>query len=156
MKKYFFRDTRGQGLVELALVLPVLILLLMGIMDMGRLFGGYLELQHVAREGARYASTNYKSDLDSESITDVGNDDSWVSGTFTSWVNDHLTLLDETDLTIELITEPYNTQSSKNDPDDQESVEVRFQYPMEIITPVVGSLVGSPVNLKARMVMRIE
>jgi len=49
---------RGQALVELALLLPVLIMLAMGTLDVGRVFQGYLDLANAAREGAAYASLN--------------------------------------------------------------------------------------------------
>jgi Flp pilus assembly protein TadG len=45
---------RGQGLVEFALVLPVLLLTLLGIVDFGRLFAVYSNLFNSSREGVRY------------------------------------------------------------------------------------------------------
>ena len=50
------RSERGQGLVELALVLPLLILLLAGTVDLGRAFFSYIEITNAAREGARAGS----------------------------------------------------------------------------------------------------
>lgn len=46
---------KGQSLVELALTLPVLVLILVGVLDLGRLYMGYVALTNAAREGARYA-----------------------------------------------------------------------------------------------------
>lgn len=51
------REERGQAVVEMALVLPVLVLLVVGILEFGRLFGAYLTVAHAAREGARLAVT---------------------------------------------------------------------------------------------------
>jgi hypothetical protein len=48
---------RGQGLLEFALILPVLLLLFFVIIESGRVFFAYVMLQHAAREGARYAVT---------------------------------------------------------------------------------------------------
>jgi hypothetical protein len=48
------RSERGQSLVELALVLPLLILLLSGMVDLGRAFYGYISITNGAREGARH------------------------------------------------------------------------------------------------------
>lgn len=45
----------GQALVEFALVLPMLILLLMGMFDLGRGVYAYNVVASAAREGARYA-----------------------------------------------------------------------------------------------------
>jgi Flp pilus assembly protein TadG len=48
------RGQKGQNLVEFALILPVLLLLLMGIIDFGYVFIAYTGLFNAAREGARY------------------------------------------------------------------------------------------------------
>ncbi|MEO6579019.1 MAG: TadE/TadG family type IV pilus assembly protein [Candidatus Limnocylindria bacterium] len=48
----------GQSLVELALVLPLLIVLLLGAIDFGRVFFGWVAMQNAARVGANYASTH--------------------------------------------------------------------------------------------------
>ena len=50
------RRRLGQSLVELALVLPLLVLLLMGVVDMGRAFHSYIVITNASREGARRAS----------------------------------------------------------------------------------------------------
>lgn len=50
--------TRGQSLVEFALALPVLLLILIGITDLGRAFGAYIVMTNAAREGAYYGSLN--------------------------------------------------------------------------------------------------
>ena len=54
--KRLMRNQKGQAVVELAIVLPILILLFMAILEGGRIFTGYIELQTAARDGARYAS----------------------------------------------------------------------------------------------------
>ncbi len=46
----------GQSLVELALLLPVLILILAAALDVGRAFQTYIVVINAAREGARYAT----------------------------------------------------------------------------------------------------
>jgi len=46
--------SRGQSLVELALTLPVILLMLFGIIELGRAFLIYSEVSNAAREGARY------------------------------------------------------------------------------------------------------
>jgi len=49
---------RGQGLVEFALVLPVLLLVLLFAIDFGRLFGAVVSLNNAARIGASYAAAH--------------------------------------------------------------------------------------------------
>ena len=51
------RKMRGQGMVEFALMLPIVLLMIYGLMEMARLMQAYLTIQHAAREGARYAIT---------------------------------------------------------------------------------------------------
>jgi len=50
------RGERGANLVEMALVLPLLLMLLMGVVDVGRAFYSYVTLTNAVREGARFAS----------------------------------------------------------------------------------------------------
>src|SRR5215211_5587245 len=47
---------RGQSIVELSLAMPVLLLLLLGTIDMGRAFHDYLQLRNAARESAGYGA----------------------------------------------------------------------------------------------------
>ena len=49
---------RGQGLIEFALVLPVIMLLVMGAIDLGRGVFAYNALANAARHGARVAAVN--------------------------------------------------------------------------------------------------
>jgi Flp pilus assembly protein TadG len=48
------RYSQGQGLVEFALILPVLLLVMLGIIEFGYAFTVYSSLFNAAREGARY------------------------------------------------------------------------------------------------------
>lgn len=45
---------RGQSVVELALILPVLLLIVLGLIEFGRAFFLYTVVSNAAREGARY------------------------------------------------------------------------------------------------------
>lgn len=51
------RTLRAQALVELGLVLPILLIILLGSIDLGRAFVYGVSVQQGAREGARVAST---------------------------------------------------------------------------------------------------
>ncbi len=50
---------RGSVAVEFALVLPVLLLIVFGIIDFGRLLNAQIELTGAARDGARLAALGY-------------------------------------------------------------------------------------------------
>lgn len=47
---------RGQSTVELVLLMPLMLVLLFLIFEVGRLFGSWLLITNAAREGARYAA----------------------------------------------------------------------------------------------------
>lgn len=47
------RARKGQALAEFALVLPIFMMLLGGLVDLGYMYQQYLSLQNAAREGAR-------------------------------------------------------------------------------------------------------
>ena len=51
-----WQDRKGQALVEFALVVPLLLLFLLGIIQMGLLFNGFITIQQAARIGVREAS----------------------------------------------------------------------------------------------------
>ena len=51
-----YESERGQGLVELAIALPFLLLLLLGVLDVGRAYWAVVALKDAASEGASYAA----------------------------------------------------------------------------------------------------
>jgi Flp pilus assembly protein TadG len=53
---------RGQSLVELTLLLPLILLILFGIVDLGRVFNAYIVIANASREGANYA-TSHPADI---------------------------------------------------------------------------------------------
>jgi len=75
MKKQFLnnrikRRESGQSMVEMALITPILLLLLCGIIEFGIMFGTQLTIQNDSREGARYASI-HASESDVEDTVDT-------------------------------------------------------------------------------------
>jgi len=54
-------DDRGSSMVEFALVVPLFILLLFGIIEFGWLLAQHLDVRHGAREASRVAAVNYSS-----------------------------------------------------------------------------------------------
>jgi Flp pilus assembly protein TadG len=50
------RETRGTAIVELAIVLPVLVLLLVGILEFGRAYNAYATVRSASAEGAHWAA----------------------------------------------------------------------------------------------------
>jgi Flp pilus assembly protein TadG len=122
------KSQNGQSLVEFALVLPLLVLLLFGIMDFGRIFHAYLTIDHAGREAARAAS--------------IGKDNTTVKSTA---VNGATGLA----LTVGQVGVTPATRTSGTD------VTVTIIYPITFLTPVIGSIVG-PITLEDTTVMRVE
>ena len=56
---------RGQGILEFALVLPVLFLIVFGVLDLGRVFFATIGLTNASREGVRYL-TLHPDDVSNE------------------------------------------------------------------------------------------
>lgn len=50
---------KGQDYLEFAIIVPIFMLLVMGIVDFGRVFNTWMMVTHGAREGARYAAVGY-------------------------------------------------------------------------------------------------
>ena len=53
------KSEKGQAMVEFALVLPILLLILCGIIDFGWIFGNQLLANNASREAARYTAIHY-------------------------------------------------------------------------------------------------
>lgn len=71
LKGLIQRKPTGQGLVETALVFPVLLIVLSGMVEMGFLMNEYLALQDSARNAARFAADGlyYARDTDMDCST---------------------------------------------------------------------------------------
>ena len=117
--------------MELALVVPVLVLLLLGIAEFGRLYGAYLTVEQAAREGARVAA--------------LGGSDAQVTQT----VDKVASWLDTTKLTVQ-ITPPDGQRLAG------QSVKVEVDYRFRFVAPVISRLVGDSILLHSTMIMRIE
>ena len=68
MRQPTIRSDAGQALVELALVLPVFILLLVGAVEVGRLAYASIEVSNAARAGVAYGSQNHTTASDTVNI----------------------------------------------------------------------------------------
>lgn len=64
MLKKLKKSQCGQAMVEFALVLPILLILVGGIIDFGWLYYNKIALNNAAREGARYAAIHYNISAD--------------------------------------------------------------------------------------------
>lgn len=124
-------NKRGQALVELALALPLIIMLVMGTIEFGRLFHSYLLITNASREGARIAITGADNPAIVARINDVT----------TSLNNTKDIVIAPTNLSVRYSGVP---------------VTVTVDYKHNIITPVLDSILPNPVTLTSSTSMRME
>ncbi len=122
---------RGQAVVETALVLPIVVLILMGIVDFGIMFNNYIVLSNASRECARKAA--------------VGGTDTDI----VSLANDLTNTMDSGKRSITIY--PPESYRKKG-----EQVTITVEYDNVLITPVISAILNKSVHLKAKTVMRVE
>jgi Flp pilus assembly protein TadG len=138
------RSARGAELIELALVLPILLLMFAGIVDFAVMFQRYLVVSNAAREGARIAV------LPGYTQTDVQNR---VTEYMRNGTGDYA-LSPSTALTMVTIDPPGATP-----PFPAAQVAVSITHAYWLMGPVSGLFGGgsfSTITLTARATMRIE
>jgi len=129
----------GQSLVEFSLMAVLLIVLLAGVMDLGRAYFTYLALKDAAAEGAYYGQA-HPTWIDG-SLSGVSDDDpdnilyrikhSAPQGGLVDWT--------DAAITVEVV----------NPPVPGKTLTVTVSYPYTLITPFIG---GQTLTLKARAV----
>ncbi|MFS0775391.1 TadE family protein [Neobacillus sp. 3P2-tot-E-2] len=120
------KSERGQSLVEFALIVPVLIFLLIGIIDFGRVLHAYLTIDHAGREAARTAS--------------IGKDEATIKSKAVSQGSS----IGLTTGQVIVTTGSSGTEAT-----------ITITYPITFLTPIIGSVVG-PLTLTDTTVMRVE
>jgi hypothetical protein len=71
-----FKRQRAQSFVEFALVLPILILILLGVVEVTVFIGSYINLLDLSREASRFASNRDPFSTSMQGDTDCGTTDS--------------------------------------------------------------------------------
>jgi Flp pilus assembly protein TadG len=114
----------GQSLMEMALTMSILLILLVGIVDIGRALFTYLALRDAAQEGALYGSTSPTSTSDIETRV-------WNSSTLLQNLADDPNA--DTNIAVTLIGSPCTGNG----------IQVRVSYENFPITmPFLGTLIG--------------
>ena len=75
---------RGQSLVELSLILPVLFAMVLGVVEFGRIFYAAIEVSNAAATGAVYGSQNLFTASDTAGIEQAAKND---ASDISSWTN---------------------------------------------------------------------
>ena len=72
---FVLREERGQSFVETALVMPVLLVLLMGVIDFGWMAYNFIEVANAANAGVHYAAQSVLTASQTSSIQAAMNND---------------------------------------------------------------------------------
>jgi Flp pilus assembly protein TadG len=119
-------STRGQALTEVLIVMPLLLVLIMGAIDVGRLLFASVALEEAAQEGALFAA--YQP-ADENPIRDRV-----LSSTTSNEV-------EGATVTVDCVATPAPG-----------TIEVTVEADYPLITPIVSSMLGSPVTLSATVI----
>lgn len=123
---------RGQALVEFALVIPILMLLVCGLVDLGRAVYVSNSLAEAARDGARYGSVQARAYSDStrQAVAD--------------WIEQRLTAVPDPEISVSCTPATPALGCTVND-----ILVVSVRSDLEMITPIIGSFIG-PLSLEGR------
>jgi Flp pilus assembly protein TadG len=131
-----WRDEKGQSLVEMAVVLPVLILLFCGIVDFGWIMGNQIVAENGCREGARLGSV----------VATNSDYASRVSSRVMAVTPDY----SHAGLNVK------TTLSNPSDPDEGD-VTVKITYTFPLLTPLVQTILGkSNYTVTSVCIMKVE
>lgn len=128
------RASRGQALVETALMLPIILILLLGAIDFGRLFFSWVTLHQAARIGANFAAID--SSTTAAEIPDIVADE--YAGLNCE--------ADEPDAPLVAYT---RAGAPVTDPELGDYAEVTLTCRFQLLTPLSDQLFGGPLTMRA-------
>ncbi len=138
----------GQGLVEFALVLPVLLILLLGILEGGLLLFNQHVITNASREGARYGIVARTPRRPVDGPNSIAN----VVAAYTA---DHLITFGEGVPVTTVTTNATSGGTSGALFGDNLTVRVSFRYDFLVLPNFVGELAGAT-DLVATAMMKYE
>ncbi len=138
-KRSLFKKRRredGQAMVEFALILPIFLLILCGIIDFGWLFYNQLSLNNACREGARYAVVNTAEDGSTQAIVNH------IENTTT-------TVFSNGGIDVQV---SYSAPSEPTSGD----VTVSMKADISFFTPVLSTILGKERTITSKVIMKVE
>jgi len=136
------RRSRGQSLVEFALVLPVLLLTIVIALDFGRAFFAWVGVTNASRAGAAYAASNPKAGW-------AGTPNAAIAAVYRSQITTDLL---PTNCTLPSPI-PLPSLSGTNLGD---SVTVTLTCTFNTITPLISNIIGSNIPITATTVYPVR
>lgn len=125
------RKKKGQAILEVALALPVILLLFCGMVDFGRVLQASTHLNMVSQEAVRIAG--------------LGGSDSEIK----SFINNEVILKDKDKISVIITPNSYNRESG-------DYVTVKISYPVSYITPLMNVILPSPYVVDTQSTIRVE
>ncbi len=154
MKKLrILKNNKGQSVVEFALIVPILLLLVFGIVEFGYAFYNKAVMEHAARSTLRMASVG--KDISQVAQNAVNSVEPLLGGATASTSEGGgcttiiLSPSSGNSMTVN-ITPSYSSSLKTGD-----SMSISILYTLNYITPV-GKLLGDSVNLKAVYYTTVE
>ncbi|HEX5826858.1 MAG TPA: PKD domain-containing protein [Candidatus Limnocylindrales bacterium] len=132
---------RGQSLVEFALLVPVLLLLVLGGLDFGRVFLGWVNLNNTARIAANYAAANAQ-------LLNAGNAAALAS--YNRLVQDDATTTNCTP------PDPIPGPTFAPGTGIGSHATVALSCDFQLLTPVISSVLGGDVTVSASAVFPVR
>lgn len=134
------RRERGQTLAEFALLVPLLVILIFGFVDVSRIYQSWVTIEGAAREGARYGVTG-RSDCD------IAADDRLACIEYNTTQRTQALTNDDTDITVTVRSWDYPSYAdpaAEGDPGEQcDAIEVQVNYEFTPSTPLAETIFGS-------------
>lgn len=129
--------SRGQSLVELALILPVVLLLTLIAIDFGRVYLGWVNLQNMARVAANYASNH---------PTAWATNDAAAKATYQDQIRADAK---QNNCTLPLVSGVQTAPDPAFAPSTNigSTAQVQLSCTFKILTPIISNIVGSGGNL---------
>jgi hypothetical protein len=129
------RSARGQSLVEFAISFPVLMTMILFGVDFGRVFLGWVQLNGAVREAANFAAINPAA---------------WTSPyNFPAQTEYERLITAESDQINCALPETLPTPSFPTGPDVGSPTVVAVTCRFSLITPLIGNLLGSAIDVSA-------
>ncbi|SHH95359.1 TadE/TadG family type IV pilus assembly protein [Clostridium grantii] len=122
---------KGQAMVEIAIILPIFLLLLCAVLDFGRILYASINLNMITQEAVRMGGLG-KSDYE-----------------IMQYVNEQVKLPDKDTMIV-------NINPSDSSRDSGDYLTLKITYEVKYITPIIGNVINSPFQVVTQSTIRVE
>ena len=132
--------TRGQSLVEFALVTPLLLLVFAAAADFGRVFYAYVAIENAAKEGALFGSR--APECDDNSLQGCGGTNNVLWRVRSELDGQGIRNPDGSELTPTVACLSGTTPINVADCESGDVYQVSLTYEFRLLTPILGNIIG--------------